>query len=54
MIEERNGLRAALETIRDWPFDIRGDCVADARRLADSALSHERQEGEKGDVKSER
>jgi DNA-directed RNA polymerase subunit RPC12/RpoP len=32
-------LRAALTTIAEWPFDIRGDCVADARKLARAALA---------------
>lgn len=36
-------LRAALETIRDWPFDVMGDCVADARKLAQLALAPDAQ-----------
>jgi chromosome segregation ATPase len=32
-------MRAALSTIAEWPFDIRGDCVADARKLAQAALA---------------
>jgi flagellar biosynthesis/type III secretory pathway chaperone len=44
--ERETALRNALTTVRDWPFDVRGDCVADARKLADAALSPERQEGE--------
>lgn len=31
-------LRRALELIAAWPFDIMGDCVADARRVAKAAL----------------
>ena len=44
---ENARLRAALTTIRDWPFDVRGDCVADARKLAQAALRLD------GEVKSE-
>jgi hypothetical protein len=46
---ENAKLRKALETIRNWPFDIRGDCVADARKLAQAALASrptEQQESE--------
>ena len=32
-------LRKAMETIAAWPFDIKGDCVADARQLAQEALN---------------
>jgi hypothetical protein len=32
-------LLEALETIAAWPFDIRGDCVADARKLAQAAIA---------------
>jgi hypothetical protein len=32
-------MRAALSAIAEWPFDIRGDCVADARKLAQAALT---------------
>lgn len=30
--------RKALVIIRNWPFDIMGDCVADARRIAAEGL----------------
>jgi hypothetical protein len=45
--EERQAdLAQALQTICDWPFDIRGDCVADARKLAQAALNPDtREEG---------
>ena len=28
-----------LQTIADWPFNIAGDCVADARSLAKNAIA---------------
>lgn len=31
-------LREALKRIRDWPYDIMGDCVYDARKEAQAAL----------------
>ena len=31
-------LREALKRIRDWPYDIMGDCVYDARKEAEDAL----------------
>ena len=31
-------LRVALERIRQWDFDIAGDCVADAQAVAAAAL----------------
>lgn len=34
----RDGLRRALDTISLWPFDIMGDCIADARHIARKAL----------------
>ena len=40
-IREVGRLRAALETIAAWSFDIMGDCVADARSLAQEALKTE-------------
>ena len=40
-------LAKALETISDWPFDVRGDCVADARKLAFAALNPDTRQEEK-------
>lgn len=34
----RDGLRRALDEISLWPFDIMGDCVADAKHIAKKAL----------------
>lgn len=34
-----NHLKVALEVIADWEFDIMGDCVADAKRVAQIALT---------------
>ena len=36
-------LRKALEAVRDWRFDISGDCVTEARLLAQAALGGEGQ-----------
>jgi predicted RNase H-like nuclease (RuvC/YqgF family) len=36
--EEIARLRGALERIREWPYDIMGDCVYDARKEAEEAL----------------
>jgi hypothetical protein len=43
---ENARLSAALRTIAEWPFDIRGDCVADARKLAQAALAPKPAESE--------
>ncbi|HUX03242.1 MAG TPA: hypothetical protein VMY35_19950 [Phycisphaerae bacterium] len=43
--DEDRRLREALTTISEWPFDIMGDCVADARRLAAEALAAKEGEG---------
>jgi len=32
-------LETPLRTIEQWPFNIMGDCVADARQLARAALA---------------
>src|SRR5262245_53216025 len=40
-LDERDQLRAALEAVRDWRFDISGDCVAEAQALARAALGGE-------------
>jgi regulator of replication initiation timing len=34
---ENERLRKALHRIAEWPYDIMGDCVADARREAAEA-----------------
>ena len=34
-------MEGALRTIEAWPFNIMGDCVADARALARKALEEE-------------
>jgi hypothetical protein len=44
LIVER--LRGALSAIQEWDFDIMGDCVLEARRLAYNALDAKRGEGE--------
>ena len=38
LVAEVRRLRAALERIEAWDFDIMGDCVADAQELAQKAL----------------
>ena len=38
LMEENMQLRKVLERIARWPYDIMGDCVADARREAQEAL----------------
>jgi len=38
---------AALETIAKWEFDFRGDCVADARKVAQAEI--DRAKGEQND-----
>ena len=35
---EMERLREVLKRIRDWPYDIMGDCVYDARKEAQAAL----------------
>jgi hypothetical protein len=35
---ENERFRIALEHIKDWPYDIMGDCVYDARKEAAEAL----------------
>ena len=36
--KENNIMKLALGVIRDWPFDIMGDCVAEAKAKAAYAL----------------
>jgi hypothetical protein len=36
--EEIARLRTVLKRIREWPYDIMGDCVYDARKEAEEAL----------------
>jgi hypothetical protein len=36
--EEIARLREALKRIYEWPYDIMGDCVYDARKEAEDAL----------------
>ena len=35
---EEEKLREALKKIKNWEFDIQGDCVADAKKLAEGAM----------------
>jgi len=42
--EEIERLRSALRRIRDWPYDIMGDCVADAQREAGETLKEKTNE----------
>lgn len=39
LLEENRKLREALALIEEWPFDIMGDCVADAQGVARKALA---------------
>lgn len=34
----RDGLRKMVQMVADWPFDIMGDCVGEAKYLARNAL----------------
>ncbi len=36
--EEIARLRSVLKRIHEWPYDIMGDCVYDARKEAEEAL----------------
>jgi hypothetical protein len=36
--EEIARLRTVLKRIREWPYDIMGDCVYEARKEAEEAL----------------
>ncbi len=39
---ETERLRAALRRIREWPYDVMGDCVYEARKEAEDALKEEK------------
>ena len=38
-LEKAAALLEALKIIEAWEFDFRGDCVADARRVARAAIA---------------
>ena len=48
--ERGRRLVGALREIEEWRFDIRGDCVADARHVARQALALSRAESAPADV----
>lgn len=39
LIAAAPAMKEALERIEKWDFDIRGDCVADAQKLARAVLA---------------